>query len=131
MPQEENPQSQGLPPLVSGPHRILSPEAFAKWLSFIASPEFLTRERLELLRKMSDNLARDPALLKHIERIFAEYGDDIHRVSPSDADLVKAGYGWTGGTGETGGTVEIVPAAAAAALAPPAAAMAAAHAPGD
>ena len=97
-------------------------------MSFAVSPEILNEERLELLKRMSDDLARRPEFLKMIERMLADYGDDIYRISPTDADLRKGGFGWAGGAG---GPVAIAPAAAAAALAPPAAALAAAHAPGE
>ena len=128
--QKQRPQSQKM---VTGPSEIMPPDAFAKWMSFAVSPEILTQERLALLKRMSDDLARNPAFLKMIERMLADYGDDIYRISPSDADLAKGGFGWTGGraAAEPGGPVGIAPAAAAAALAPPAAALAAAHAPGE
>lgn len=129
--QKQPSQSQKQPPVVIGPSTIMSPEAFAKWMSFAVSPDILTPERLALLKRMSDDLARDPAFLKMIERMLADYGDDIYRISPSDADLAKGGFGWAGGAGGTGETVAIAPAAAAAALAPPAASLAAAHAPGE
>lgn len=130
-PQKQPPQSQ---PSVTDPSMIMSPELFQKWMSFAVSPEILTPERLELLKTMSDDLARDPAFLKRIERMLADYGDEIYRISPSDADLAKGGFGWAGGRAAEAGPgdpVAIAPAAAAAALAPPAASLAAAHAPGE
>jgi hypothetical protein len=129
MSEEKREQSKKLPPVVSGPSTIMTPEQFSKWMSYTTSTEFLTRERIELLRRMSENLARDPSLLRHIERMFADYGEEIYRVSPSDAELAKVGFGWTGDG--PGPAALPPPAAAAAALAPPAAAMAAAHAPGE
>jgi hypothetical protein len=135
MSEKRSPQSEKQPPqaqvkarMVSGPSDIMSPEEFQRWMSFAVSPEILTPERLELLKEMSDDLARDPAFLRMIERMLGVYGDDIYRISPTDADLAKGGFGWTDGTG---GEVAIAPAAAAAALAPPAASLAAAHAPSE
>lgn len=120
--------------MATGPSEIMDPEQFQKWMSFAVSPDILNQERLALLKRMSDDLARNPAFLKMIERMLAEYGDDIYRISPNDADLARGGFGWAGGAtaaGAAGGPVAIAPAAAAAALAPPAAALAAAHAPGE
>ena len=133
MSQEQPPQSQKQRPQsqkkVTGPSEIMSPEAFAQWMPFATSPEVLTPERLALLKRMSDDLAQNPAFLRMIERMLADYGDEIYRISPSDADLSRGGFGWTARPGDP--VVGIVPAAAAAALAPPAAALAAAHAPGE
>lgn len=140
MSQEQGPQSEGRRlrpqeqlPLETNPSEVMSPEEFQKWMSFAVSPEILTPERLALLKRMSDDLARDPSFLSRIERMLADYGDEIYRISPTDADLAKGGFGWVGGAGgrEGEGTVAIAPAAAAAALAPPAASLAAAHAPGE
>lgn len=110
------------------PPETMTPEAFAEWMRFAVSPEFLTPERLELLKTMSDHLTRDPALLKLVERMLTDYEEEIRRVSPNDAELVKFGFGWTA---ESPGGVLVPPAIAAAALAPAAAAIAAMHVPGD
>jgi len=132
-PQKQPPQSQKYD---IGPSTIMDPDTFARWMSFAVSPDILDEKRRALLKKMSDDLARDPAFLKTIERMLADYGDEIYRISPNDADLAKGGFGWAGGAASTereggAGPVAIAPAAAAAALAPPAAALAAAHAPGE
>lgn len=122
-------ESGKVPPIVTGPAAIMSPEAFSPWMSYASSPDFLNEERLALLKRMSENLARDPALLKLVEEMLAEYGDEIYEISPNDAELAKFGFGWAGSPA-SGPPALVPPAAAAAALAPPAAAMAAAHAPG-
>ena len=107
-----------------GPSTIMSPEEFSKWATFAVSSDFLTKKRIALLKTMSNRLSRDPALLKHIEVIFREYGDDIHRVSPSQTELEKYNFGWF--LSKEAQTL-IPPAAAAAALAPAALSLAAAH----
>lgn len=107
-----------------GPSTIMSPEAFSKWMTFASSSDFLTPKRRALLKKMSQRLSRDPALLKHIEQVLSEYGDDIHRLSPSQSELERYDFGWF--LSKRAQTL-VPPAVAAAALAPAAAALAAAH----
>jgi hypothetical protein len=135
MPDEQPPENQkgperrpgpGEQPPLTDPSEIMSPESFAKWMSFAVSS--LTPERLALLREMSEDLAKDPPLLKRIERMLADYNDEIRQISPSQSELERFDFGWT----RTDQAPELVPpAAAAAALAPPAAALAAAHTPSD
>jgi hypothetical protein len=113
---------------VEKPLEPISPKEFAKWMSYTTSDEFLNPERLKFLKKMGDDLARDPALLKVVEHIFENYGDEIRRISPSDKELKGSSFGWSD---ESGAQALVPAAAAAAALAPPAAAMAAAHTPSE
>jgi len=107
-----------------GPSTILTPDEFSKWMTYAVSQDFLTPKRKALLKKMGDRLSRDPALLKHIELILRDYGDEIHRISPNQTELEKYNFGWF--LGKEAQTL-VPPAAAAAALAPAAAALAAAH----
>lgn len=125
MSEKQPPQKQQF---VIGPTTIMSPEAFAEWMPVAVSPQILTPERFELLKRMSEEFARNPAFLKQIEQVLADYGDEIYRISPSQAELEAVKFGWT----QSANTEALVPpAAAAAALAPAAAALAAAHAPAE
>jgi hypothetical protein len=107
-----------------GPSTILTPDEFSKWMTYAVSKDFLNPKRKALLKKIGDNLSRDPALLKNIELILRDYGDEIHRISPTQKELEKYNFGWF--IGKEAQTL-VPPAAAAAALAPAAAALAAAH----
>jgi hypothetical protein len=96
-------------------------KAFAQVMAVTASPEFFTPERVALIRQISVSLARDPALLRNLEKIFREHADEIERVVPKEAELELLGLARPGAADPQ----LVAPAAAAAAVAPGAAALAA------
>jgi hypothetical protein len=104
------------------PSELRPDVAFGRVSALGMSPEFLTPERLALMKKISQNMSRDPAMLKVMESVFQDYADDIRRVVPTEKELESLGLT---GFEKSGDVVAIAPVAAAAAVAPGAAAMAA------
>jgi hypothetical protein len=100
--------------------RTLSPELFARVIEKAVAPGFFTEDRLALMRQISQKLAQDPSLLKNLERMLGDYGQDLSQLAPKESEF--ASFGWKRVEGEE---PMIVPVAAAAALAPAAAALAA------
>jgi len=104
------------------PFSKLRPDkAFARATAIGMSPDFLTPERVALIRKISQEMARDPAILATMERLMRDYADDIRRVTPTEQELQSFGLTGLRGTGDAA----VAPVAAAAAVAPGAAALAA------
>jgi hypothetical protein len=103
------------------PPQLQPDKAFGRVVALGMTPEFLTPDRLALIQKVREDMARDPALLAVIERLSRDYADEIRRVQPTEQEIESLGL-----TGlERPGEVAIAPVAAAAAIAPPAAAIAA------
>lgn len=103
------------------PSQLRPDNVFGRVMALGMSPEFLTSDRLTLIRKISQDLARDPAMLAIMERLLHDYADDIRRVVPTERELESLGLTGLGSPVDP----NIAPVAAAAAVAPGAAAMAA------
>lgn len=104
------------------PRNKLRPHnAYGRLTSLGASPDFLTPERVALIRQISDDMSRNPAILALMETQLRDYADEIQRVLPTDEELKAIGLQGVG----PGGEVAIAPVAAAAAVAPGALALAA------
>jgi hypothetical protein len=103
------------------PLRLQPDKAFGRVIASGMSSEFLTPDRLRLIRKISQELTRDPAMLAIMERLLRDYADDIRQVVPTERELELLGLTGIG----SGVDPNIAPVAAAAAVAPGAAALAA------
>jgi hypothetical protein len=86
----------------------------------LADPSTITPERLELARIISARMAHDPGFLEAVERILADYADEIERLAPREGESASFGWETSPEEGESGRPrpAQTAAAAVAAAIAP-------------